>query len=216
MKQNNVVIRAIAIFIVVYSLFYFMKEILVSLHLYDEQIIIPSIVFSSVLVALIGIHINNNNNLLNKEYDEAKEQLKYLYTPLNALIQKEHKTLVLQKHLDIEGKNGKEEFAIKYYNFFLKLRDVYLDNQVYGSLDLFSVFHSLIHHHEIELRNYTKQYKKDEEIIKGVALFELYHKVDEDNMSEFERLIEKVIDVVYKDMYTIANNKKPVKRYYQE
>ena len=58
----------------------------------------------------------------------------------------------------------------------------------------------MIHNHELESNVYYKESSSEEELIKNIALFELKHKVDEDGLSELERNIEKVIEVINDDI----------------
>lgn len=109
-----------------------------------------------------------------------------------------------------------EEFAIEYFNFYLKLRDIYLKNEIYGSVDLYRVFHELNHNYEIEYYNYSGIPSDKENIIKNIALFELKKRTNPSNeLLDFEEKVEKVISVINTDIYSIYKNKTPVKRFYE-
>jgi len=162
--------------------------------------------------AIIGAGIVTLTNIIlyqkNRRYDLSKEQLTKLYNPLNALIEKKHKYLIFLKD------DKFEQFAIEYYQFFLDMQEIYLTNEVYASLALSTAFHTLHHNHEMEYRNYSRNSDNQEVIIKNVAMFELQHKVDADNQSEFERKIEDFIAVVKDDLYQIYHQK-PVYRFFR-
>lgn len=196
----------------IYALLYKMKNVFQDI--YEPSLLAPSAIIGSMIIALLGINQNYVNNLKNKEYDEVKEQLKYLYNPLNAIIEKNYKYLIFQKHYSIK-EDKIDEYATKYYTFFLELRDTYLDNQVYGSLKLREAFHLLLHRHEREYRNYSNQFDTEKDIINNLAMFELNNDINKDDDSAFERLVENVIEVINEDICKIAKDKEPVKRYYQ-
>lgn len=126
----------------------------------------------------------------NRRYDKAKEKLKNLYNPLNALIEKRSKYLTFLKMRD------KPRYEIEYYKFFLELRDIYLDQASYGTHKLEIVFHSLRHTHEIEYSNVDKDNLSEDEMIKQIAHFELNHNVDHEENSEFERKMEELIRII--------------------
>ncbi len=151
--------------------------------------------------AVIGATVVAGTNLYifqqNHKRDESKERLKNLYYPLYAMIEKKKKHLGFLK---IRPKEEFEKFAVEYYKFFLELRDLYLDNKIYESLELRIAFHLLVYNHELESNVYYKESSSEEELIKNIALFELKHKVDEDGLSELERNIEKIIEVINDDI----------------
>ncbi len=147
----------------------------------------------------------------NRKYDLAKEQLIHLYNPLNALINKEAKYLAFLKH----NTKKSDLYPIEYYQFFMKLQDIYLNNEVYASLDLHAAFHTLHHNHEMEYHNYSQWNEAEEDILKGVAKFELAHRIDEDGYSEIEQKMNKFIEVLNNDLYQIYHQK-PVYRFFRE
>ena len=152
-----------------------------------------------LLGGIVGFLVNVFLMRVKNKDEFRKERLKNLYYPLNAIIEKKYKTVRLMKH---HFSQDFESFAVAYYNFFLELRDTYLDNKIYESKELRHAFHSLLHHHEIESLNYSK-WSTDENRIKDLALFELKHQVDENELSEHERNLQVVIDVICKDILTI-------------
>ena len=136
-----------------------------------------------------------------KNKDEyRKERLKNLYFPLYAIIVKKYKIVQLMKHHFSQNFEG---FAVAYYNFFLELRDIYLENKIYESIELRQAFHPLLNSHEIESLNYSK-WSSEENLIKDLALFELKHNVDEDDFSELERNMERVIETIHDDISKLA------------
>lgn len=151
--------------------------------------------------AIIGATVVAGTNLLifhlNRKKDETKERLKNLYYPLYASIAKKDKHLAFLKTCQEEGF---EKFAVEFYKFFLELRDIYLDNKIYESMQLREAFRVLIHNHEMESNNYCRDSSTSEELIKNLALFELKHKVGEDELSEIERNIQKIIEVIQSDI----------------
>ena len=173
----------------------------------DINLIGIGTISGAIIVTSVNIWLHQKNIY----YDRAKQQFEKLYNPLNALISKKKKYLGFLK----KNENNFEQFAIEYYNFFLDVREIYLNNEVYGSLNIRKTFHSLDHSHNVEFYNYSnlKQLKTKEEIYKAIALFELQNKVDGDDLSEIEQKMEKFIEVVNEDIYTIYHQK-PVKWYY--
>lgn len=125
----------------------------------------------------------------NRRYDQAKEKLKNLYNPLNALIEKRSKYLAF---LNIRDRS---RYEIEYYQFFLELRDIYLTQASYGTHKLGIAFHSLLHTHEIEYSNADNN-TSEEEMTKQIAHFELNYKVDQSGNSEFERKMEELIRII--------------------
>ena len=167
---------------------------------------VGSIVGAIAVVATnIVLHQKNRNN------DFAKEQLIHLYNPLNALINKKSKYLAFLKH----NKKKSDQYPVEYYNFFIELQDIYLSNEVYASLDLHAAFYTLQHKHEMEYHNYSQQHDSEEDILKGIAKFELSHKVDADGNSEIERKMNKFIEVLKDDLHQIYHQK-PVYRFFRE
>lgn len=155
----------------------------------------------SIIGATIVAAVNLAIFQLNRHKDEKKERLKSLYYPLQAVIDKKYKTVRLMKG---RFSDDFESFALAYYKFFLELRDVYLDNRVYESKELRWAFHGIHHHHEIESLNYRKWTCNEEDSLKNLALFELKHQLDNDEMSELERNLEKVISVIRTDIKKLA------------
>lgn len=150
----------------------------------DCHAILP---FLGILIsACVALFIYSKN----RRYDITKEKLKNLYNPLNALIEKQEKYLTFLKIRD------RNRYEIEYYKFFLKLRDIYLNHALYGTMKLRMAFHSLRHEHEIEYHNVDTNNLTKEEIIKSIAHFELSHDVDQDDNSEFERKMEELIEII--------------------
>jgi len=160
----------------------------------------------SIMGATIVAAANLTIYQMNRMKDEKKERLKNLYNPMYSLIERKDKYLAFLKPYDEEKKEEYERFATEYYQFFLELRDIYYDNKVYESKELRFAFHKLLHNHEIESRNYRDIFKLKQgvDITKSVALFELRHRVDQNSMSEFERNLDKVIEVIYADIEKLS------------
>lgn len=133
----------------------------------------------------------------NRRYDKAKEKLKNLYNPLNALIEKRSKYLIFLKMRD------KPRYEIEYYNFFLELRDIYLDHALYGTVNLRMAFHALRHEHEMEYNNVDKGSLSQEEIIEKIARFELNRNRGEDGQSEFEQKMERLMRTIEEEQYNL-------------
>lgn len=134
----------------------------------------------------------------NRRYDKAKEKLKNLYNPLNALIEKRSKYLAF---LNIRDRS---RYEIEYYNFFLELRDIYLENSMYGTVKLRMAFHTLRHAHEMEYNLVDKGNFSEEEMIKQIANFELNHRFSQDENSEFERKMEELIRIISIEQYYLS------------
>lgn len=134
----------------------------------------------------------------NRGYDKAKEKLKNLYNPLNALIKKRSKYLIFLKMRD------KPRYEIEYYKFFLELRDIYLNHALYGTMKLKMAFHTLQHANETELHLADNSDVNEEEMIKKIAQFKFNHQIDEDENSEFERKIIELIRIISIEQYELT------------
>lgn len=173
---------------------------------------INTIGIGGLLGAFLIVSVNIYLHQKNIKQDRLKEQLKNLYNPLNAIIKKKKRYLDLMKNTD----ELNEKYMVEYYDFFLELLDFYLNNEVYASLSLRKKFHSLWDHHDIEFSNYSQNknsYDK-KEIHKNIALFELRHNIDGNGLSEFERLLESLIETVSDDISKIYKNE-PLYFYYK-
>lgn len=160
--------------------------------------------------AIIGATVVAGTNLFifqqNRKRDEKKERLKNLYNPMYSLISKKDKYFAFLKSYDVESTEEFEKFAVEFYHYFLELRDIYFDNKIYESMELRGAFHKLLHNHESESRNYRNILKTrtEENLIKNVALFELKHQVDQNGMSELERNLDNVIEVIRRDINKLS------------
>ena len=182
---------------------------------YDPNLTSPAAIMTSVFVALVSYIRTQESNKKNNDMLEAKEQHSNLYVKLNALIEKKWKYLTFLKLRQTKAEEDDQKYANEYYQFYLELRDLYLENQVYGSLDLFTVFHTLNHNHEMEYRNFAMNSETHEEALSKLAKYELSHGRDKEDNSEFERKMEELIKVIKEDIYRL-DGKKPVERFYKE
>ena len=155
-----------------------------------------------LLGGIVGFLVNVFLIRVKNKDEFRKERLKNLYYPLNAIIEKKYKRVRLMKH---HFSQDFEIFAVAYYNFFLELRDTYLDNKIYESLKLRHAFHSLLDNYEVESLTYYGRNSDKNIAFKALALFELKHKVDEDELSEMERNLERVIDVIQEDILKMGS-----------
>lgn len=155
--------------------------------------------------------------MLNRKKDLAKEQLRLLYSKLNMMFEHEYSLLSykIMKFRD-RGKIDNDTLAVELYNFFLTIRKIYLENQLYGSLKLRNAFHSIMHHHKLEIHNAMDSLKsKDEkDFILWVAKFEFNYQKDKDGYSLLERELEKIEDIVNEDIYKLMQGK-PVQYFYK-
>jgi len=144
--------------------------------------------------------VSMNYYLFHKNYknEQKKEKLKKLYYPLSAVIAKKSLYLRLLKSRNFD------EFITEYYDFFLKLRDIYLDNKVYSSRELKSTFHTLLNWYEIEYNNYVEDNATEVDTLKSIAKFELTLHRDKDGISEFENKLNEVMDVIIKDIEKLS------------
>jgi selenocysteine-specific translation elongation factor len=163
-------------------------------------------IIGATIVVITNIVLHQRN----RKYDIAKEQLIHLYNPLNALINKKSKYLAYLKR----NTKKSNQYPVEYYKFFMELQDIYLTNEVYASLDLHAAFHALHHNHEREYHNYSQWNEDEEDILKGIANFELSHQIDENGNSEIERKMNKFIEVLNNDLYQIYHQK-PVYRFFR-
>lgn len=130
----------------------------------------------------------------NRRYDKAKEKLKNLYSPLNALIEKRSKYLTFLKMRD------KPRYEVEYYKFFLELRDIYLNQALYGTDKLRMAFHTLRHGHEMEYNNVDKGNLSEDEMIEQIAHFEINHQEFESKMEELIRCISEAQYELYEEI----------------
>lgn len=142
--------------------------------------------FGVIISAIIALIIYYRN----RRYDQAKEKLKNLYNPLNATIEKREKYLSFLKMRD------RSRYEIEYYKFFLELRDIYLDQALYGTMKLKMAFHTLRHAHEMEYSNVDKGNLSEDEIIEQIAHFEMNH-------LDFERKMEELIRIISIEQYEL-------------
>lgn len=153
----------------------------------------------------------------NRRKDLAKEQIKNLYSKLNMMFEHEYSLLSykITRFRDSQ-KIDNDILAVELYNFFLSLRKLYLENQLYGSLKLKNAFHSIKHHHKIEIHNAMDSLKsKDEkDFILWVAKFEFNYQKDKDGYSLLERELEKIEDIVNEDIHILMQGK-PVQYFYK-
>lgn len=130
----------------------------------------------------------------NRKYDLAKEQLKNLYSKLNMMFEHEYSLLgyKIMRFRDSK-KVDNDTLAVELYDFFLRLRKLYLENQLYGSLKLRTAFHHLIHNHKLEIHNAinTVENQEEKDLILWVARFEFNHRRNEDGYSELEQELKK-------------------------
>ena len=150
-----------------------------------------------LIVAIIFAFVNLYTFWRDRQKSEAKKQFKNLYYPLHSIIAKKNKYVVsLKKHSDEEF----EKFAIEYYKYFLELRNRYLENKICESSKLAKAFYVLTHAHGMEAYSDTTQSSLPEEVIRNLALFELKYQVDENGLSQLERNLQEVEDVIESDV----------------
>lgn len=155
------------------------------------------IIVVGLIAAIILAFVNLYTFWKNRQKSEAKKQLKNLYYPLHSIVAKKNKyVLPLKKHSDKEF----EKFAIDYYKYFLELRNRYLENKICESSKLARAFDVLTHEQGMEAYSDNEQSYLPEEVIKNLALFELKYKVDEDGLSQIERNLQVIEEVIESDV----------------
>ena len=158
---------------------------------------IDQIVVIALVVAIIVAFINLYTFWRDRQKSEAEKQLKNLYYPLHSIIAKKNKyVIILKKDSDEEF----EKFAIEYYKYFLELQNSYLENKICESSKLARAFNLLIHKHGMEACSDNEPSYLPEEVIKNLALFELKYQVDKDGLSQLERNLQTVEDVIEYDV----------------
>ena len=150
-----------------------------------------------LLGGILGFMVNVVLMRVKNKDEFRKERLKNLYYPLNAIIEKRYKSVRLMKH---HFAKDFESFAVAYYKFFLDLRDTYLDNKIYEPKELRASFYLLDSYHRKEELNFTKWTSNEDDLLKNLALFELNHQRDNDEVSEIERNVQKLIEVIRSDI----------------
>ena len=155
------------------------------------------IIVAALIAAIILACANLYAFWKDRQKSEARKQLKSLYYPLHSIIAKKNKYIIpLKKHSDEEF----EKFAIDYYKYFLELRNRYLENKICESYKLARAFDVLTHEQGMEAYSDNKQSYLPEEVIKNLALFELRYKVDEDGLSQIERNLQVIEEVIESDV----------------
>ncbi len=158
---------------------------------------IDQIVVIVLVVAIILAFVNLYTFWRDRQKSEADKQLKNLYYPLHSIIAKKNKYVAsLPKHSDEEF----EKFAIEYYKYFLELQDRYLENKICESPKLARAFNLLMHKHEMEACSDNKSSYLPAEVIRNQALFELKYQVDKDELSQLERNLQAVEEVIEYDV----------------
>ncbi len=169
---------------------------------------------AALFPTLIALYIYKQN----RKNELAKEQLKNLYIKLQSLYENEY-SLLHYKIIKFRDNNkiDNDALAIELYNFFLKLRKTYLDNQIYGSLKLRNAFSHLLCNHKLEIHNAMNELDISEykNYVLWVAKFEFNHSKDNNDLSEMERYLEKIENIVNEDIYTLIM-KKPIEHYCKE
>jgi len=153
----------------------------------------------------------------NRKYDLAKQQLKNLYCKLNMMFEHEYSLLEYKIMRFRDSKKvDNDTLAVELYDFFLRLRKLYLENQLYGSLKLRTAFHHLIHNHKLEIHNamMTVANQEEKDLILWVAKFEFNHQRNEDGYSELEQELNKIEKIVNEDIYQLIQ-RKPVQYFYK-
>jgi len=154
-----------------------------------------------LLGGIVGFLVNVFLIRVKNKDEFRKERLKNLYYPLNAIIEKKYKTVRLMKgHSSYDF----DSFSEAYYTFFLELRDAYLDNKFYESPKLRRAFNSLLHNHESESLNYYGRNSDKRIAFQALSRFELEHKLDNEGLSEIERNLQKVIDIIQEDILKLS------------
>jgi hypothetical protein len=152
-----------------------------------------------------------------RKEDLVKEQLKNLYSKLNMMFELEYSLLSykIMRFRDTK-KIDNDTLATELYDFFLRLRKVYLENQLYSSLQLRVAFNHIIKNHKTEIHNAIETVEKNnnEDYILWVARFEFNHQKNKDGNSELERELEKIENLVNEDIYQLMQ-KKPVQYFYK-
>jgi len=158
---------------------------------------INQILFIALIAAIVLAFLNLYSFWRKRQKSDAKKQLKNLYYPLHSIIAKKNKYVMT---LNKESKEAFEKFAIEYYQIFLELRNQYLEHRICETPKLARTFNVLLHRHGMEGHGDHKQPYLPEEVIKNLALFELNYQVDEDGLSQLERNLQAVEEVIESDV----------------
>ena len=96
-----------------------------------------------------------------------------------------------------------KKYASDYLIFFEKLRNCYLENMLYSSIELRAVFHSLNHTYNLELHVMLKYKNIDilDNAKKEVAMYLLI------TDKRFIEKLDEVIEVISNDIYLLQTNK---------
>jgi len=158
---------------------------------------INQILFIALIAAIVLAFLNLYSFWRNRQKSDAKKQLKNLYYPLHSIIAKKNKYVM---SLNKDSEEAFEKFAIEYYKIFLELRNRYLENRICETPKLARAFNVLLHRHGMEAYSEQKQSYLPEEIIRNLALFELDYQVDENGLSQLERNLQAVEEVIESDV----------------
>ncbi|MDX9961287.1 MAG: hypothetical protein RBS32_07445 [Aliarcobacter sp.] len=160
-----------------------------------EIIQISGITIASLVALFIHFH--------NKKLEKAKAQLENLYLKLNYIIETDYKFLQMNTPDDEDKDEILKKYASDYLNFFEKLRNCYLENMLYSSIELKAVFHSLNHTYNLELHVILKYKNIDilDNAKKEVAMYLLI------TDKRFIEKLDEVIEVISNDIYLLQTNK---------
>jgi hypothetical protein len=159
-----------------------------------EIIQISGITLASVVV--ISIHFHN------KKLEKVKGQLENLYLKLNYIIETDYKFLQMNTPEDEDKDEILKKYASDYLIFFEKLRNCYLENMLYSSVELKRVFHLVNSTYNRELHAILKYKNIDilDDAKKEVAIYLFI------TDKRFIKELDDVIDVISNDIYLLQTN----------
>ena len=154
--------------------------------------------FAILITAIVAISIHFHN----KKLEKVKGQLENLYLKLNYIIQVDYKFLQMNNPDDEDNDEILKKYASDYLIFFEKLRNCYLENMLYSSVELKRVFHLVNSTYNRELHAILKYKNIDilDDAKKEVAKYLFI------TDKGFIKELDEVIDVILNDIYLLQTN----------
>ncbi len=154
--------------------------------------------FAILITAIVAISIHFHN----KKLEKVKLQLENLYLKLNYIIETDYKFLQMNTPDDEDKDEIIKKYASDYLKFFEKLRNCYLENMLYSSVELKKVFHLVNSTYNKELHLVLKYKNIDilDDAKKEVAMYLFI------TDKRFIKELDEVIDVISNDIYLLQTN----------
>jgi len=171
----------------------------------DWDLVLIVLLSMAIFIAVINLY----DYWVKLRKAEIKKRLSNLYYPLHSILAKKNKYVMpLKNDPDVSF----DKFAAAYYEIFLELKNRYLDHKLYESSRLSTAFGLLLDDHSVDLCEENRDPHLPKEVVESLGLFELNYQVDDDGLSQIERNMEKVEEVIERDISRMVKIKSGRKR----